>query len=101
MTGPRVDPAIAALWVQVVPVARARVETLELYAAACAEGRSDAEMRGAAAAAAHRLAGALGSYGRPGSDEAGRLEALLGGGDAPEAAVVLVLVAALRAAVDG
>lgn len=96
------DDAIAEMWQRFAPLARERVEVLERYVAALDDGRDDPDLRAQAHAAAHKLAGALGTYQRPGSHAASRLEVVLGpSAPAPEAGEVRPLVAALRAAVDG
>lgn len=101
VTAPDLSLVLAQMWATFAPLARTRVEALEAYAGALAAGRDDPELRAPAAAAAHKLAGALGSYARPGSDDAAALELLLRGtGTARDAAVVGARVAALRAAVE-
>lgn len=101
MTAPDLAQVLAQMWATFAPLARSRVEALEAYAAALAAGCDDAELRAPAAVAAHKLAGALGSYARPGSDDASALELLLrADGHERDAAVVGARVAALRAAVD-
>ena len=100
MTGD-LDAVLAQLWAGFADLARSRVTDLEAYADALVAGRDDPALRATAASAAHKLAGALGSYGRSGSDEASRLEVLLrpaAGPPDPDAVVPLVRV--LRAAVD-
>ncbi len=92
------DAVLAQMWAGFVPLARSRVEALEVWLEACHAGLDDVELRGAAAAAAHKLAGALGSYGRPGSDDASALEVLLRSAVTPEQVRPHVL--ALRKAVD-
>lgn len=94
------DAMIAQMWATFAPLARSRVEVLEQYAAALADGQDGQALRDEATTAAHKLAGALGTYSRPGSQEAFRLEALLKDGR-PTADEVLPLVHALREAVDG
>lgn len=95
------DDAIGELWLVFAPTARARVDLLEQYAAALADGRDDAPLRTDAASAAHKLAGALGSYLRPGSDQAAALEDLLRREGEVTADEVAPLVRSLRLAVDG
>lgn len=98
MTTAGLDAVLAQMWAGFAPLARSRVEALELWLAACDDGRDDADLRAAAASAAHKLAGALGSYGQPGSDDASALEVLLRGPVTGQQARPHVL--ALRAAVD-
>ena len=60
-------PALAAaldrLWTQFLPQMQARVELLEAVAGACAAGTLSGEQHEAAKAAAHKLAGVLGTFG--------------------------------------
>ena len=92
------DAVLAQMWAGFAPLARSRVEVLEQWLSGCDTGHDDADLRAAAASAAHKLAGALGSYGRPGSDDASALEVLLRGPVTPDQVRPHVL--ALRAAVD-
>ena len=92
------DAVLAQMWAGFAPLARSRVEVLEQWLSACETGQDDADLRLAAASAAHKLAGALGSYGRPGSDDASALEVLLRGPVTADA--VRPHVVALRVAVD-
>jgi hypothetical protein len=92
------DAVLAQMWTGFAPLARSRVEVLEQWLSACGTGTDDADLRLAAASAAHQLAGALGSYGRRGSDDASALEVLLRGPVTPDDVRPHVL--ALRAAVD-
>ena len=101
MTGAALEDVLARMWAELAPVAVARVEVLEAYCAALGAGRDGLELRTSAAGAAHQLAGALGSYGRPGSDEAGELELVLRGSAPCDPALVRRHVTALRAAVTG
>jgi HPt (histidine-containing phosphotransfer) domain-containing protein len=91
------DAVLAQMWAGFAPLARSRVEALERWLQAYDAGHDDAELRAAAASAAHKLAGALGSYGRPGSDDASALEVLLRGPVTPDQVRPLVL--ALHSAV--
>jgi hypothetical protein len=101
VTSPDLSQVLAELWATFAPLARTRVAALEEYADALFAGRDDPELRAPAAVAAHKLAGALGSYARPGSDDASALEVLLRATTVDrDAAVVGAHVAALRAAVD-
>ena len=101
MTAPDLSEVLARLWATFAPLARTRVEALEAYAAELARGTDDPALRAPAAAAAHKLAGALGSYARGGSDDASALEGLLRDADVVrDPAVVGARVAALRAAVE-
>lgn len=93
------DPATAALvaelWERFRGVAEARVAVLERLLAAGEDASPD--LRAEAVGAAHKLAGALGTYGRPGSDAARALEHLLR--DGGDLAAADRLVAEVRAAV--
>jgi hypothetical protein len=101
VTAPDLSEVLRLMWASFAPLARTRVEVLEAYADALADGRDDPELRAPAAVAAHKLAGALGSYARPGSDHASALEVLLRDADGPrDPAVVGARVAALRVAVE-
>lgn len=93
------DDAIGDLWRAFAPTARGRVALLEGYLSRLLDGTADEAGRQEAASAAHKLAGALGSYLRPGSEQAAASEELLRG-DAPVRPGELApLVAALRSAV--
>ena len=100
LTAPDLDAVLASMWAVFAPLARTRVELLEAYTAALVAGQDDPELRRPAATAAHQLAGALGSYGRPGSDEASALELLLRDQTDRDVAAIRAQVTALRAAVD-
>jgi HPt (histidine-containing phosphotransfer) domain-containing protein len=54
--------AIDALWARFLPEIRKRVELLKTAAAACAANNLSAQDRGEAVAAAHKLAGSLGTF---------------------------------------
>lgn len=102
MSDPGLDAVLARMWEGFRPLAASRVDALETYVSALQAGTADDGLRADAASAAHKLAGALGSYGRGGSDEAARLETLLGdGGSGPRDPLQMVaLVRSLRASVD-
>ncbi len=88
---------IARMWQRYAAVAAERVAVLERTSGALATGTASADERRAALTAAHKLSGALGTYGRAGSEQARELEQLLAeGGDLSR---VPVLVAALRQSV--
>ena len=65
------------MWERFAHLADERVAAMEIYVGAVRTGMQSEEQRAAAESAAHKLAGALGSYHRPGSDEAARVEQLL------------------------
>lgn len=95
------DALVAQMWEAFAPLVRSRLEVLEEYAAALSDGQDPPALRVSAGAAAHKLAGALGSYGRGGSEQASQLDALLrAGAPPPLASEVSCLVSALRAAVE-
>ena len=92
--------AIAALWAAFAPVVSGRVEILETFANDVADHQGDPAGRADAMDAAHKLAGALGTYGKQGSDVAAMLESVLRRPGPVEAGDILPLVRQLRAAVD-
>jgi hypothetical protein len=96
MTSTDLDAVLAQLWAGFAPLARSRVEVVATYAAGLTTGQDDPDLRADAATAAHKLAGALGSYGRDGSDEAAALELLLRGGGVPDARQVTACLDVLR-----
>jgi len=65
--GPRADAALSqamdGLWARFLPEIKARVAVLEAAAQAAGEGKLTAKQREAARAAAHKLAGVLGTFG--------------------------------------
>jgi len=76
--------ALDQLWARFLPQMRERVAVLEAAAAACAEGRLNATETEAAHAAAHKLAGSLGSFNLThGTVLARELELLYSVGDVP------------------
>ncbi len=89
--------AVASLWERFRPLVAARVELLERFA----DGDPDVTVEDAAATA-HKLAGALGSYGRQAGTRAARdVEQLLDEQDATDArARLLEAVSRLRDAVQ-
>jgi HPt (histidine-containing phosphotransfer) domain-containing protein len=75
------DAAIAALWRDARPRALERVEVIERAAAALRRGDLSAELEEDARRDAHKLAGALGTFGMPdGTTHARAIELLLEGG---------------------
>ena len=89
------DDEIAAIWRRSLPAVRERLALVDAAAASPA----DATKRAQAAAAAHKLAGSLGSFGKPGSAEAAALEAELRA-ELPDPARVEALRGALHAHLD-
>ncbi|MEA2270503.1 MAG: hypothetical protein QOC64_3113, partial [Solirubrobacteraceae bacterium] len=85
------DAAIRALWHDAQPRALARVESVEEAIAALLGGALEADLAEHARREAHKLAGALGTFGMPDGTEHARaverrLEAGAGAADAPELA---------------
>jgi HPt (histidine-containing phosphotransfer) domain-containing protein len=99
---PGLDAAIAALWRDARPRALARVATLESAVAALRDGTLSGDAAVEATREAHKLAGALGTFGMPdGTGHARAVELRLAEGAGPaDAAGLAVEVAALRAVVD-
>jgi HPt (histidine-containing phosphotransfer) domain-containing protein len=96
------DAAIAALWRDAQPRAIERVEVLEAAVAALAAGAIGDPLAEEATGEAHKLAGALGTFGMPaGTTYARAIELRLAGGAAPaDASALADGVAALRAIVE-
>jgi HPt (histidine-containing phosphotransfer) domain-containing protein len=94
--------AIAALWNDAQPRALARVAVLEAAVAALGDGALGEAAAAEATGEAHKLAGALGTFGMPaGSERARAIELRLAGGVGPPDAQELAAgVAALRAIVE-
>jgi HPt (histidine-containing phosphotransfer) domain-containing protein len=99
---PGLDAAIAALWRDARPRALDRVATLESAVAALRDGALGADAAAEATREAHKLAGALGTFGMPaGSRHARAVEQRLAVGAGPgDAAALADEVAALRAVVE-
>jgi HPt (histidine-containing phosphotransfer) domain-containing protein len=99
---PGLDAAIAALWRDAKPRALGRVATLEAAVAALRDGALEADAAAEATREAHKLAGALGTFGMPaGTRHARAVELRLAEGAAAADAVALAgEVAALRAVVE-
>jgi hypothetical protein len=72
-----VDAFLDEMWRKYSHLAHERVEALEQYVAALRSGQRDDDLRALAQTSAHKLVGALGSYHRPGSEEAGQAEQLI------------------------
>jgi HPt (histidine-containing phosphotransfer) domain-containing protein len=96
------EAAIAALWRDAQPRALDRVVVLEAAVAALRDGALDEPAAGEATGEAHKLAGALGTFGMPdGSTRARAIELrLAGGAGADDASELAEGVAALRAIVE-
>jgi HPt (histidine-containing phosphotransfer) domain-containing protein len=74
LTGPRddLDATIAALWREARPRVLARIDVVAQAAAALRAGRLDADLAAHARREAHKLAGALGTFGLPDGTETAR-----------------------------
>lgn len=82
---PDIAAALDLLWTRFQPEIRKRVELLENAAAACAANQFSAEQRESAHAAAHKLAGTLGTFNLSrGTDLAREFELLSSGEHAPD-----------------
>lgn len=80
--------AIDVLWARFLPEIRKRVELLKTAAAACAANNLSAEDRGEAVAAAHKLAGSLGTFNLArGTELAREFEVLASRDETPDAIV--------------
>jgi HPt (histidine-containing phosphotransfer) domain-containing protein len=99
---PGLDAAIAALWRDARPRVLGRVATLEAAVAALRDGVLGADAAAEATREAHKLAGALGTFGMPdGTRHARAVERRLAeGAGAADAAGLAADVAALRAVVE-
>lgn len=98
------DTAVEQLWVRFLPVILERVSALESAAAALAADELTREQLGAAQAAAHKLAGTLGTFNlQRGTDVARHLEQLCASAnrpDGPFAARFSSLTAELRSLIE-
>jgi HPt (histidine-containing phosphotransfer) domain-containing protein len=88
------DPAafLDEMWARFSYLADERVGAIEAYLASARSGSQTEDQRASAESAAHKLIGALGSFHRPGSDEAARAERLLIEGGSLEELEWLVLL---------
>jgi HPt (histidine-containing phosphotransfer) domain-containing protein len=97
--------ALDKLWVRFLPEIRVRVETLAAAVAACAAGELTSKQREAAHAAAHKLAGTLGTFNLAhGTVIAREVELLFAEDCVPDSAGaerLASLAAGLRAIVEG
>ena len=101
-TAAAISAALERLWVRFLPEMRARVEILEAAAVALAGGTLSGEQRGAAASAAHKLAGTLGTFSLArGTVLARELEQLYAGGDGPSSETAAQMAKELREMVEG
>jgi HPt (histidine-containing phosphotransfer) domain-containing protein len=101
VTQPELNAALDRLWTQFLPQIEERVATLESAGGALANGELKDELRDAAHAAAHKLAGVLGTFGlTKGTILAREAEMLYSGDTDPASAALLTdLAAQLRALV--
>jgi HPt (histidine-containing phosphotransfer) domain-containing protein len=101
---PDLAAALDLLWTRFLPEIRNRVELLETAAGACAANQLSAAQREAAHAAAHKLAGTLGTFNLArGTDLAREFEMLSSGEDATDSATahrMVSIAAELRTIVD-
>jgi len=101
---PELAAALDLLWMRFLPEIRRRVELLAAAAADCAANRLAAAQCEAAHAAAHKLAGTLGTFNlAAGTVLAREFELHFAGGDAPDASSagrLASIAAELRAIVD-
>ena len=98
---PSMTDALSRLWTKFLPEIEARVELIEIAAQALAAGSLSDEQREAAHAAAHKLAGTLGTFGlHRGTDLAREAELTLAEAPALSSASALTAcVAELRAVI--
>jgi HPt (histidine-containing phosphotransfer) domain-containing protein len=88
-----INQALDGLWARFLPLIEDRVEILDSAAAACAANRLSIEQQQAAVAAAHKLAGVLGTFGlTEGTVLARELEMLYSGQSSPDPALGARLV---------
>jgi HPt (histidine-containing phosphotransfer) domain-containing protein len=99
---PPMADALSRLWTKFLPEIEARVELIEIAAQALAAGSLPDEQRVAAHAAAHKLAGTLGTFGlHRGTDLAREAELTLAESPALSSAPALTAcVAELRAVIQ-
>jgi HPt (histidine-containing phosphotransfer) domain-containing protein len=93
--------ALDQLWTRFLPEIQNRVGLLEAAATSCAANQLSAEQRETAHAAAHKLAGSLGTFNLArGTDLAREFELALAGDAAPDPARLSNLAAELRTIID-
>jgi HPt (histidine-containing phosphotransfer) domain-containing protein len=105
LAGPDLSAALDKLWDRFLPEIRLRVETLAAAVAACAAGEMTSEERAAAHAAAHKLAGTLGTFNlAKGTELAREFELLFAEDCVPDSAGagrLASLAVELRAIIEG
>jgi len=101
---PDLGRALDLLWIRFLPEIRKRVELLEATASACASNQLSAAERDGAHAAAHKLAGTLGTFNLTrGTDLAREFELKFSGERALDAALaerLAAIAAELRTIID-
>ena len=100
----QVAAALAEAWERARPAALERLDTIERAIVATVEGRLDGDVRRGAEAEAHRLAGALGTFGsHDGTRLARQIEGVFSGANPltrPDGARLAKLAASLRSEVE-
>ncbi len=101
---PGLGTALDLLWARFLPEIRTRVDLLQAAASACAANQLSAAERDATHAAAHKLAGTLGTFSLTrGTDLAREFELAISNPDSPDPALaerLAVIAAELRTIVD-
>ena len=101
---PALDEALDRMWIQFLPQIKERLDLLDSAAAAFSANNLTIEQHEAASAAAHKLAGVLGSFGlTKGTVLARELEIMYsrdGGPDPALGAQLISIAAELRAIID-
>ena len=102
---PDLGRALDLLWTRFLPEIRKRVDLLEAAASACASNQLSAAERDSAHAAAHKLAGTLGTFSLTrGTDLAREFELAFSGEHAPAPALaerLAAIAAELRTIIEG
>lgn len=97
-----ISAAIEHMWVRFLPQTRARVQILESAALALERGTLTPDECEAAAGAAHKLAGTLGTFNLArGTVVARELEQLYGSGKLPSPEIAAQLASELREMIEG
>jgi HPt (histidine-containing phosphotransfer) domain-containing protein len=90
-TTPSISDALSKLWTRFLPEIENRLALLQVAADALASGSLGTGQREAAHAAAHKLAGTLGTFGLPQGTDLARQAELLLAGDVPDSAAPQLL----------
>jgi len=94
-TPPELNAALDRLWKQFLPQIEERVVVLETASSALSDGKLSDDLRDAAHAAAHKLAGVLGTFGLTKGTILAREAEMLYSGDAdPASAIQLTEISA-------